>query len=201
MLENLIEEESLDPRVIRTRRLLVTAFQELLGEQPFHKITISDLAERATLNRATFYAHFTDKYDLLSYVVRQDFQEQLDDSLSGDADLDYDHLRQLILITADFVRTVGGHCVPTVVDHDVTAFIMIQLQETLYDTLARWAGRVTRSTEETEALAIVSSSAILGSVMRWQATKQPRTAEELADLVLPQLTAGIGQYLTDSEAA
>lgn len=55
-----------DPRVKRTRQALLQAFVALLEEkQNFHSISVQDIAERATVNRATFYDHFEDKYALL----------------------------------------------------------------------------------------------------------------------------------------
>jgi len=48
--------ERLDPRIRRTRGLLQDALKRLLEEKDFDKITIQDIAEAATLNRATFYA-------------------------------------------------------------------------------------------------------------------------------------------------
>lgn len=55
-----------DPRVKRTRQLLMQAFMELLKEKKdISSISVQDIAERATLNRATFYAHFEDKYAFL----------------------------------------------------------------------------------------------------------------------------------------
>jgi len=48
--------ERLDPRIRRTRQLLQDALKRLLEEKEFDKITIQNITEAATLNRATFYA-------------------------------------------------------------------------------------------------------------------------------------------------
>jgi AcrR family transcriptional regulator len=51
-----------DPRVKRTRQLLLQAFTAVLAEKrSIPSITIRDITQRATVNRATFYAHFEDK--------------------------------------------------------------------------------------------------------------------------------------------
>jgi len=54
-----------DLRVRRTRKLLMQAMIELTIEQGFAAITVQDIADRAMINRATFYRHYLDKYDLL----------------------------------------------------------------------------------------------------------------------------------------
>ncbi len=50
----------LDPRVRRTRELLQGALRKLLDQKRFDDITVQDITEAATLNRATFYAHYPD---------------------------------------------------------------------------------------------------------------------------------------------
>lgn len=62
-----------DPRIIRTKKLLVEAFQEVSREKKMSQITVKDITERATVNRATFYAHFTDKYDILDTLYPKQF--------------------------------------------------------------------------------------------------------------------------------
>ena len=45
---------------VRSRRMLREAFLELLEEKEFGKITVTDIVNRADLNRSTFYAHYPD---------------------------------------------------------------------------------------------------------------------------------------------
>lgn len=45
---------------VRSRRMIREAFLELLDEKEFGKITVTDITNRADLNRSTFYAHYPD---------------------------------------------------------------------------------------------------------------------------------------------
>lgn len=58
-----------DPRILRTRQLIKEAFVELLEEMDFQKITVNRLAERATINRVTFYLHYRDIPDMLEKMA------------------------------------------------------------------------------------------------------------------------------------
>lgn len=58
-----------DLRVRRTRKLLQQAFVELTVEKGFAALTVSDITERAMVNRSTFYRHYLDKYDLLEQYM------------------------------------------------------------------------------------------------------------------------------------
>lgn len=63
------EGESEDLRVRRTRKLLKDAFVELTVEKGFSTLTVQDIADRAMVNRSTFYRHYLDKYDLLDQFM------------------------------------------------------------------------------------------------------------------------------------
>jgi AcrR family transcriptional regulator len=55
-----------DRRVRRTRRALREALLALIAEKGYDRVTVQDVLDRADLGRATFYAHFRDKDDLLA---------------------------------------------------------------------------------------------------------------------------------------
>ena len=54
-----------DRRVQRTKQLLREALLCLIGEKGFEALTVQDIIDRANVGRATFYAHFDNKEDLL----------------------------------------------------------------------------------------------------------------------------------------
>ena len=55
-----------DPRVLRTRRLLQDALLALARERSLDEISVADVADRATVNRSTFYQHYPDTDTLLA---------------------------------------------------------------------------------------------------------------------------------------
>ena len=64
-------EEQTDLRIRRTHKFLQEAMIELITEQGFEAITVGDIAERAMINRATFYRHYQDKYDLVAKIFEE----------------------------------------------------------------------------------------------------------------------------------
>ncbi|TDC82569.1 TetR/AcrR family transcriptional regulator [Actinomadura sp. 7K507] len=60
-----------DLRVRRTRRQLRAALLELSDERGYDAVTVGDITDRASVNRATFYRHFEDKEDLATDVLLQ----------------------------------------------------------------------------------------------------------------------------------
>ena len=51
-----------------TKQALSTALKELMEEQSFEKISVSDICDRCHMNRKSFYYHFKDKYDLANLI-------------------------------------------------------------------------------------------------------------------------------------
>lgn len=67
-----------DRRSMRTKKLIRNALSELIEERGYNNISITDIAEKADINRGTFYLHYTDKYDLLEKVENEVIQELRD---------------------------------------------------------------------------------------------------------------------------
>jgi len=57
-----------DARVRYTKMVIKNSFIKLLKKQPVNKITVKDVCELAEINRATFYKHYTDCFDLLKQI-------------------------------------------------------------------------------------------------------------------------------------
>lgn len=59
---------------IRTDKAIMQAFIDLLKVKSFEKITVQDILEKTPVTRATFYAHYHDKYEIAERMLEQFFQ-------------------------------------------------------------------------------------------------------------------------------
>lgn len=101
-------EEALDPRIRRTRELLQRALCKLLEKNEFDKISVQDIANAATLNRATFYDHYADKFELLECMVGSRFHELL-----AEREVQFDGscasaLKAVVLAVCDYLTRMQG---------------------------------------------------------------------------------------------
>src|SRR3984957_5913734 len=69
------ETGTTDPRILRSRRMLMDSLARLLMKKEFEDISVQDIADDATLNRATFYLHYPDKNALLQAMTGVRFRE------------------------------------------------------------------------------------------------------------------------------
>ena len=94
-----------DLRIVKTKKLLYTTLVELMKEMPFEEIKVSDICNRALVNRSTFYSHYQDKYDLLQEFVK-DIKNTLAIELSKNKEVNSvrDYYIEMISIFIDHIE-------------------------------------------------------------------------------------------------
>ena len=76
-------EKRLDLRIQKTYHALTDTFLALLCEKKFEEITVNEICEKALVRRATFYKHFGDKYELMTFVVKKQLNLFKDKSIQS----------------------------------------------------------------------------------------------------------------------
>ncbi len=190
---------SSDPRVQRTRQLLLEAFMALIQEKHnIHSISIQEIAMRATVNRATFYAHFEDKYALVVDWSREKFQRALVRQLPASSTLQRETLHRLILATFDYLALSHRYYRPS--NRQFEPFYEIAIQQELYTLLLRWLKQAPSEgplrEEVVETTAQVISWAIFGPAAQWCRGDQSISKEVMAHHVLAIVVAGLSPVVT-----
>src|ERR1700745_484285 len=67
-----------DPRILRSRRMLMDSLEKILKKKEFEDISVQEIADDATLNRATFYLHYPDKNALLQAMTESRFRDLIE---------------------------------------------------------------------------------------------------------------------------
>ena len=182
-----------DPRVKRTRKLLQQTLFELMQEKGFDAITVQDIAERSTLNRATFYAHFEDKYDLLDSIMREGVEQALADAVSDTAAVSAATLNTLCRTVFGYFAQLQDHCRPQLKQFD--PLLEKAVQDILQGFVQRWLQRAPAAALPTgarvETVAAMISWTIFGVGSQWSRGLPTQSADELAAQVVAVLTEGV----------
>src|SRR5260370_1669995 len=72
------ETGTTDPRILRSRRMLMDSLERLLKKKEFEDISVQEIADDATLNRGTFYLHYPDKNALLQAMTESRFRDLIE---------------------------------------------------------------------------------------------------------------------------
>src|ERR671916_2948524 len=186
-------EERVDPRVRRTRELIVRAFNELVAEKGHTGLTVQEIAERATINRVTFYAHFTDQYELFDYVISEAFREELRRRLPESPGLSEETLKALVLAACDYLAGLNTACSRT--DQQFRPLIETRVQGELYELLLGWIGVSPQKTSgrqvSPEVTASVVSWSIFGAALGWSRDGAAGAEERVTDQALSVIAGGL----------
>ncbi|MCL4394552.1 MAG: TetR/AcrR family transcriptional regulator [Chloroflexi bacterium] len=186
-------EEKIDPRTKRTRQLLIKAFEELLGEKSFEAITVQDIADRATVNRATFYAHFEDKFDLIDQAFDEAFAQALHKNVPPGSEFSPTNVQLLIQTICEFMEQLHGRCETsshTQIDSRLEQQVRFQLRKVLLEWV-KTREDLSSSRQDAELRATITSWAIYGACVWWSQGERKESAQEFPRRVLPLIMAGL----------
>jgi AcrR family transcriptional regulator len=173
--------ESLDPRIRRTRQLLQQALEKLLETKEFDKISVQDIADSATVNRATFYDHYADKFALLESLVGSRFQELLVERGVQFDGTCTSALTAIVLAVCDYlIQVQGPHSERQLEPHMESAIITV-VRRMLLEGLKRHQSE--NGPIAPEMIAAAASWAIYGASKEWCQTPDRRASEEIANTV------------------
>lgn len=192
MLSNLkIEAEKLDPRVKRTRNLILRSFESLLAEKGFETISVQDVTDKAEVNRATFYAHFHDKYELLDYSISQMFRQEIEKRTLNACHYTPDNLRNLILTVCDFLSNMHSECAQP--HQQFESLTEGTIKNILFELLSHWL-KQTGTKISTEIPATVATWAIYGLASHYSHMKKRPALEKFVDEALPLVAVNLEQF-------
>ncbi len=183
--------EKLDPRVKRTRGLILQSFGDLLAEKSFDAISVQDVAEKAQINRATFYAHFEDKYALLDHSIRQGFMQEIENRMLNACHYTPDNLRTLIITVCEFLAQLGTDCAQSQRQFEPLVEKQVKLQ--VYELLTLWLSKMNVNIS-TEIPATVATWAIYGLASYWSHSKKRPALEKFVDQALPLVSVNLEQF-------
>lgn len=175
-------ETDLDPRVVRTRKLLHDAFRSLVHERRMSDISVQDITSRATLNRATFYAHYNSKEDLAVGVLKTDLQQAICSRFQHRPPLTPEHLVEFGVAFFEFLGDIHGNCPKA--GAELQDVIGGAVRETLHELIEGWitAGGTWRKMfpgSSKTAVATVLSWSLYGAAYRWIRSKKHEPAVDV----------------------
>lgn len=193
----MLKNKRVDPRVIRSQRLLKSALIALVAEKGFSNLSVGQIAERATLNRATFYLHYRDK----THLLMDAFEELMEQATPlppeeglldpNTAQYSIEHVFNHIAQNADFFRVM-------LAEESVPEFAN-RFRRYVQDIGLRWLTALQPDEEKiivSREIAIhFIGSAYLGVIIWWLQNDMPHPAEYMASQFLYLTAQGLQRSL------
>ena len=169
------EIETTDPRILRSRRMLMESLAKLLMKKELEDISVQEIADEATLNRATFYLHYPDKNALLRAMTESRFRDLIARRAITFNDCG-GALRAIALGVCDYLAESTG-C-PTQLSRMALEGSIIPIVEDMFkEGLARHG---MAPDADASLPATTAAWAVFGAARRWFQTPNRIPAEEIA---------------------
>ena len=166
-----------------TRMVLQDSLFELMRKKPITKITIKELCENADINRTTFYAYYTDQYDLLRKIEDETLswvKEALSNLISQTDK--YETMKILEGIFQYF--TENSRHLQTLMSEQGDINFQKQLFTLIYQESGMSPSKVTDanlSPKEDYFIFVVNGS--IGLIHHWLKSGMNRSAKEMAEII------------------
>jgi AcrR family transcriptional regulator len=187
--------------------MLFGALEALLHERDFEKISVQDIAEKAALNRATFYDHYPDKFALLESMVHERFE-----SLIVKHGLRFDAcegaIKGIALIVCDFITDIGFDRTKKrrQLEMHVQMAVIATIRQLMIEGSKRYdqARATDLGDRSLELIATSAAWAICGATNEWARTPDRVSADEVAEaietIVAPMFSALVDPVVRNANA-
>ena len=163
---------------IRSRKLINAALADLLQEKPLDKITVTDVVNRAEINRGTFYAHYADIPDVIDKLIQQTFSQLREAVVSQPRTLGsvsgvlLDRIQEILEEDLDFYRKI--------INSSASSVMIDRLVEVVMDFLLEQEASQERKTNSRFLLTVRFCAGGLSNLYRdWFGGKLDISLEEL----------------------
>ena len=183
-----MNETKTDPRIRRTRKFIMDAFIDLSSKKEFKDITVKDITTEAMINRATFYYHFEDIYDLLEKVLSEVLLINLNRKNIEEKELNEEAITEMFVAITDFQQSLSNRC-HRGYEETIARIIRDHLEIIFYHRLLN-----SHQKEEDESLKTVAamlSWGLYGASVEWKRKSHEVTPEDFIKDAIPYLLSGI----------
>ena len=184
-----------DLRVHRTKKALADTFMQMLEKKPLDEITINDLCDQAGIRRATFYKHYSDKFDFItSYIsfLRDKFDRNYPKSSNQITAVEYyvDYAKQLVVYINDHSVAIDN-----LLQSNMFPLVMaIIIEQNYIDTCNRLRMSVQNGMKLSASVEIVASMCAGGvaeTVYQWLKRGRDISPNELANQIGAVVSAAL----------
>jgi len=188
-----------DRRVKYTKMVLKESFIKLLEKKDISQISIKEICEDADINRATFYAHYNDQYDLLKKIE----SELLDNVNVYLAELDQKNNNMSTILTAEkifeYIKENAKLCKLLLSERGDFSF-QKKVMVLVYDKIiTQLTDNNKISKEDAEYVYSFTITGCVGIVQKWLDDDMKKSAHFMAEMVI-KLTLGLISFLKSSRA-
>lgn len=188
-----------DRRVAYTKMVLKESLLELIREKPVGKISVKEICERADINRATFYSHFNDVYDMLNQI-----ESELYETISQTLDKGWrsGSITELLKAVCTDIKRNGDVCKVILSDNGDKDFLNRILYVAQDKCVSDWKALAPKAdTGKLEKIYSFFSHGSVAVILSWVRSGMKESPAEIASFIQQITDKGLGLLQSDTEGS
>lgn len=189
-----MKSEKIDRRVKYTKMVLKESFINLLKKKHISKISIKEICDDADINRATFYAHYTDQYDLRR-KIEEDLINDIKEYLESGSFNDPDNVSLDMLVKIfEYLKKNAELCIVLLGDSGDINFQQQVMMIVRDQCISAWTSSKSIKEEDAEFIYTFYAIGSVGIIQKWLTEDIEKPAFEMASLILKLANSGISGF-------
>lgn len=182
-----------DARVRYTKMMIKSSLMELMQIKPVAKITVTEICERAGINRATFYAHYSDPTDLLQSIEQELIDDISDKTRPAIAAMGSD-LRDSLMGIVEYIKANADVCRVLLSGSVDTSFQDKVVDMVEKQFIEHWRASFSTSEEDAEYIFTFIAIGSVGVIRKWLDEGVRKPTGEIAEIIIKLSTAGFVSF-------
>jgi AcrR family transcriptional regulator len=187
----MMDNKKINRRVKYTRMVLKDSFIKLMKAKPIRRITITEICEEADINRATFYSHYTDQYDLLRQIEQElvdDINEYLESYRFNEDESQFLQMMEKIFEYIKENAEVFTVLLSENGDRNFQKDVMMIVWNRCKD---EWAAKKSVREEIAQYMYTYVASGCIGIILKWLQSGMDKSIHDMAVLVSKMTNQGL----------
>lgn len=193
-----MENNKIDRRVKYTKMVLRQSLLELLKERSINKITVKDLCQLADVNRGTFYAHFSDPYDLLKQIENELFLQVKEALEKHQQPVMQEGVSALVLELVQCIADNKDLCQIVLGEYGNPEFLKQVLDLAHEKCVAEWSKQLSQQDRFlVEYLYAFTAKGSIGLIQQWICSGMKESPQQVADIISKASYDGLQAFFSE----
>lgn len=189
-----MKSAKIDRRVKYTKMVLKESFISLLKYKHISKISIKEICDLADINRATFYAHYTDQYDLRR-KIEEDLIDNIKVYLESASFKGHDNVSLDMLVKIfEYLKENAELCIVLLGDSGDINFQQQVMMIVRDQCISAWTSSKSINPLDAEFIYTFYAIGSVGIIQKWLTEDIDKPPFEMASLILKLANSGISGF-------
>lgn len=190
-----MKNKKTDRRVKYTKMVLKKSFVNLLKKKTLSKITIKEICEDADINRATFYSHYSDQYDLLCQIENELIEDINHYLESYSFSIEGKEAVEMLEMIFEYIKENAELCAVLLSDNGDINFQKQVRKIVQIQCISEWTANKSMNKDDAEYIYSFFTIGSVGVIQKWLSEGMKKSAREMAEMILNLTNRGLGAFV------